>query len=178
MENTEGFYGAIEKEDPRDFRLGADTSFEIQKAPFQNTFEYNQLEFSNKLGSNLCTVYAVIGMLSDLIGRELTETERKTLAETRYGMPDFDPSVGGYLVEGNNCVRKWWNTNNDSNQIRQFAVSIDDQKFFEALEKGYRINIGYRGNAKYNADAADGTLDDYSIGSTTYGHSTTVKMRN
>ena len=135
MEELEGFYGALEKEDPRDFRLGADTTFDIEKAPFQTTHEYNQLEFREKLGTNLCTCYAPIGMLSDLIGRELTDEERKTLAETRYGMPDFDPSVGGYLVEGNNCVRKWWNTNNDSNQIRQFAIAIDDPKFFEALEK-------------------------------------------
>lgn len=75
-------------------------------------------------------------------------------------------------------MRKWWNANNEGNQVRQFAISVTDPKFKEALEKGYRINIGYRGNAKYNADAADGTLDDYSIGSTTYGHSTTVKMRN
>lgn len=94
MQEIEGFYGAIEKEDARDFKLGADTAIEIENAPFQATHEYNQLEYCVEFGTNLCTCYASIGMLSDLLGREITAEERKELAKTRYGMPDFNPSVG------------------------------------------------------------------------------------
>lgn len=171
----EPFYGAILETDIRDYKLGWST-IEIQKAPFSETHEYNQLEFSKEFGSNLCTLYAPIGMLSDLTGKDISE--RHNLCAIRSKMPDFDPSIGGYLVEWNNCVRKWWNEANPTNQIRQFSVTIGDDNFMDALEKGYRINIGYRGNRKYNEDSNDGVLDNYDIGITSYWHSTTCKLVN
>lgn len=168
------FYGAILKEDPRDYLLGG-SSIEIPKAFNQETFQYNQLEFSKKYGTNLCTLYAPIWMLSDLIGRNIPE--REELCAIRVKMPDFDPSIGGELIEWDNCVRNWWNRNNPNNQIRQFKLSKDE--LFEALDKWHRVNIWYRGNKVYNEDAqSDGILDSIDIWKTNYGHSTTVKKRN
>ena len=115
-------------------------------------------------------------MLSDLLGRELTEKERGEVVKARISMPDFDPAVGGWLVEGNNCVRRWYNAAFPNDQIHQIALDAGGAKFMEALTKGYRINIGYRGNSEFNRDAADGVLDGTSFSDTTYGHSTTVKL--
>lgn len=173
MEQIEGFYGAIHKEDSRDYKLGG-SSIVIPDAFNLSTHEYNQLEYAKMLGNNLCTCYAPIGMLSDLIGRELTGEEREEIAILRTNMYDFDPAIGGYLVEGNNCVRNWWNRKNPDNQIRQF--NLTKSELLEALKKGHRVNIGYRGNSIYNADASDGVLDSIDIGKTTYGHSTTAKI--
>lgn len=166
-----GFYGAILKEDPRDYKLGG-TSIVIPDVFNSETHEYNQLEFAKLFGSNLCTLYAPIGMLSDLIGRWVEN--REELCKLRTEMYDFDPAIGGYLVEGNNCVRNWWNRNNPGNQIRQFSITREE--LLEALSKGHRVNIGYRGNSAYNLDASDGTLDSVDIGKTSYGHSTTAKI--
>lgn len=97
-------------------------------------FQYNQLEYSDEFGNNLCTLYFAIGMISDLIGRELTTDERKTLANIRVSMEDFNKDKGGYLVEGTNCVRRWWNENNPTNQIRQFQIeTLEEIK--DALSK-------------------------------------------
>lgn len=168
----EWFYGAILTEDPRDYKLGG-TSIDIPTIKWR-THEYNQLEYSGKYGRNLCTLYAPIGMLSDLIGSEIPF--REELCRLRTQMKDFDPSIGGYLVEGNNCVRNSWNRAHPNNQIRQFSIPTGSDQFFEALEKGHRLNIGYSGNSAYNLDASDGVLDSANIGKTTYGHSTTTKM--
>lgn len=171
MEFPEGYTGAIMVEDPRDYKLGA-TTLDIPKALNTTTFEYNQLEYATKFGQNLCTLYAPIGMLSDLIGKRIEN--REALCQLRTDMYDFNPSVGGYLSEGVNCVRNWWNKNNPNNQIRSFA--LNNSEIMEAMKKGHRVNIGYMGNATYNKDAADGVLDSMNIGPTSYGHSTTVKI--
>lgn len=173
IEEKDSFYGAIDHEDPRDYKLGG-TSIEIQKAFNLATHEYNQLEYNKQFGSNLCTLYAPIWMLSDLIGRELTGAEREELCKLRTEMYDFDPAIGGYLVEWDNCVRNWWNRNNPNNQIRQFKVTKEEM--MDALKNGHRVNIGYRGNKTYNTDKEDGVLDSVNIGTTTYWHSTTAKI--
>lgn len=159
QEIQDGFYGAILKGDPRDYQLRG-SKIEIPVCESKKTFEYNQLEFKDKYGTNLCTLYAPIGMLSDLIGAEIAE--REELCEIRTKLPDFNPVYGGELVKGDNCVRNWWNKRNPDRQIRQFA--LDRAELFEALEKGYRINIGYRGNKNYNQDVSDGVLDSLDIG--------------
>lgn len=171
MEQIDWFNGAILREDPRDYILWG-TSIVIPEAFNSATHEYNQLEYGKVFGSNLCTLYAPIGMLSDLIGQEITD--REELCKLRTEMYDFDPAIGGYLVEGNNCVRNWWNRKNPDNQIRQFKLS--NTELLEALEKGHRVNIGYRGNKAYNEDASDGILDNIEIWDTSYGHSTTAKI--
>jgi len=168
------FYGAIHKEDPRDYKLGGDTGIEIPEAFNTETHEYNQLEFSKIFWNNLCTLYWPTGSLSDLIGRFIEWADREELCKKRTSEDDWDASIGGYWVVWVNCVRHWWNDANPNNQIRQF--NLTKEQFMEALIKGHRPIIGYRGNSAYNLDASDGVLDSVDIWKTTYGHFTTVKF--
>jgi len=173
IDKTDAFYGVILKTDERAYKLWA-TSIEIVPSINKKTFEYNQLEFSWEFGSNLCTLYAPIWMLSDLIWREITKDERHQLCELRTKMYDWDRNIGWLFVEWRNCVRNFWNRNNPTNQIREVSFEIWSKEFYDVIDKWYRINLWYRGNRKYNDDVADWVLDSSSIWATTYGHSTTL----
>ena len=60
QDNVDGFNGAILKDDPRDWLLGADQEFAMPQNFKTATHEYNQLEFAKAYGNNLCTAYAPI----------------------------------------------------------------------------------------------------------------------
>ena len=77
-----------------------------------------------------------------------------------------------------NCVRRWWNAKNPDETISQYAVNIHSEEFDELIQKWHRVNIGLKGNSKYNLDISDGVLDSTNIGKTTYGHSTTIRKLN
>lgn len=164
--------------DPRDWILWNSMVKEIPEITSQIRHEYNQLEFYKMYGRNLCTLYAPIGILSTLTQTLIESQDRQNLCALRVKMQDFDPNYGGYLVEGVNCVRRWWNTINPDETISQYAVNIHSEEFDELIQKWHRVNIGLKGNSKYNVDISDGILDSTNIGKTTYGHSTTIRKLN
>lgn len=168
-----GFYGAILQTDERAYKLW-DIGIEVSPSKNKKTFEYNQLEFSWEFGSNLCTLYAPIWMVSDLTWKELTKDERYELCKRRTIQYDWDKNIGWLFTVWRNVVRNWWNENNPNNQIREVSFEIGSKEFYDVLDKWYRVNLWYRGNRKYNEDAADWVLDSANIWPTTYGHSTTI----
>lgn len=178
METPKGFNGCIMQTDPRDWTFGNSWIKNIYEIPSQIRYEYNQLEYSRQFSAFLCTLYAPIGILSTETQTFIEATRRRTLCDLRTKMPDFDRSYGGKLVEWVNCVRRWWNAKNPDETISQYAVNIHSEEFDELIQKWHRVNIGLKGNSKYNLDISDGVLDSTNIGKTTYGHSTTIRKLN
>lgn len=175
MREIIGYNGCIMQSDPRDWILWNSMVKEIPEITSQIRHEYNQLEFYKMYGRNLCTLYAPIGILSTLTQTLIESQDRQNLCDLRVKMQDFDPNYGGYLVEGVNCVRKWWNAKNTDATISQYAVNIHSEEFAELVAKWHRVNIWIKGNKAYNIDVSDGILDSTDIGNTTYGHSTTIR---
>jgi len=179
MEKIDWFNWCIMQSDPRDWKLWSSTISEIPNLLSQVRYEYNQLEYASQFGRYLCTLYAPIGMLSTEMQTIIESKDRRILCDLRTKMSDFSPRVWGYLVEGANCVRKWWNSQKPDASISQYAVNIHSDEFDELVAKWHRVNIGLRWNLSYNIDASDGILDNVNIGNTTYWHSTTIrKMTN
>lgn len=78
---------------------------------------------------------------------------------------------GMYVYKGCDMVRKLWNKENPEDQLITHRVALNSDTFFEALNKGYSVHTGYRGNAKYNEDKADWELNGTEFGPATYWHS-------
>lgn len=84
---------------------------------------------------------------------------------------------GMYVYKGCDMVRHLWNKENPEDQIITHRVAINSDTFFEALNKGYSIHTGYRGNKKYNEDAYDWELNGTEFGPATYWHSIRITKK-
>ena len=163
----EGYYAAKEIYGKLDWRMGAGILEEIPPAPltfWENQIQYNQLE----VNSMSCTIFAAAGAISDLTGYRFDNTQFRALVEEAK-KDDFSDTDGWYIYKAVDLLRRWWK--NNAGEIASYRVDVAGADFAKAIAKGYSIVTGYRGNAQYNRDvAADGILDNISIGNTTYGH--------
>ena len=87
-----------------------------------------------------------------------------------------NPEVGWYIHKAVDLVRNFCNDELGMNLVT-FRVDMKTDDVFYALDKGYSIDTGFRGNRSYNKDITDGTLDDLDFGLSTYGHSVRVVPR-
>ena len=130
---------------------------------------YNQLEFP-EFGRNLCTLYAWLTMHSCNNNQYIEDFKRKELSKIRYEMKDFNPSIGGYLVEWIKCV-----VDNKENGI---YYRIHKTEALQLLNKGYIVNIGiFSWNDKQLA-SSDGIITSEEIDTIKdkkTGHSTCLK---
>lgn len=163
----EGYYAAKEVYGLLDWRMGGGILEDVPAAPlsfWENQIQYNQLE----VNTMSCTIFAAAGAISDLIGYRFNNNQfRALVAEAK--KDDFSDTDGWYIYKAVDLLRRWWKAN--EGDITSYRVDLTSADFAEALQKGYSVVTGYRGNAQYSQDvAADGILDNLSIGNTTYGH--------
>jgi hypothetical protein len=97
-------------------------------------FEYNQLEYKDKYGSNCCTIYAPIWMYSNNLNFKLNADIRTKLVDYRTKLKDFDPKVWWYLVEGIKAVCDI--------QKDCLFYRIPKQQIKQLLDLWYYVNIG------------------------------------
>lgn len=163
----EGYYAAKEVYGLLDWRMGGGILEDVPPAPltfWDNQIQYNQLE----VHTMSCTIFAAAGAISDLIGYRFNNNQFRALVEEAK-KDDFSDTDGWYIYKAVDLLRRWWKAN--EGDITSYRVDLGSADFVEALQKGYSVITGYRGNAQYNQDvAADGILDNLSIGNTTYGH--------
>ena len=161
------FYGVIAEEEMEDvYRLGGEV-LNLPKPPFSYAdlqIQYNQ----NKGGRNSCTLYGSMGAISDLTGKQWSLDEQKNIYAQSV-TAGLNPSIGWYINRAVDLVRKnyfrIWNE-----KLLSFALLSGSDAFYDALEKGYTVVMGYSGNKEYNLDLKDGVLDYTSFGVSTYGH--------
>jgi len=155
----EGYYGCLGTgEETRDF-LGAEIAF--PKAPkTYSGIQYNQKDVSYVS----CTVHGAMGAYSDLTGHEFTLEERKAVWKEALEL-GANPDVGWFIKDAVKLVQK------TMEDVNYFRVSLNGIDFREALEQGYSVVCGYRGNKDFGIDfKEDGILDLKDLGVTTYGH--------
>lgn len=162
----DNYYGALSdtfKE--TDYQLaGGFTKLKPAEKTFKdNEIQYNQLEVSGVS----CTLLAAIGAYSDLTGERIELSELKELWSEALELGAKE-GWGWYINLAVDLVRKHFGG------LNSFHVYVGSSEFFDALDKGYTIITGYRGNALYNADRKDGVLDKIQFGESTYGHAIRV----
>jgi len=154
---TEFYLGArLEESDQPMF--GAKDLPDYMPITIRKHIEYDQsLQDRTRNG---CVLYASIGVLSDIFEKEFSLEELLEivdLAEKDYG---WEESRGMWLHKGASCVRSWWNKNNPDRQVTNHQIEIGSDEYFELIEAGYPVMVGYFTNSKYYEDKEeDGTIN-------------------
>ena len=155
---------AIETYDDRDYLLGGEVVLDDPKHTYwDNKIEYHQPDTHK----NSCTVHAAMGAYSDLTGHIFSLDERKDMWDMAIER-GADPSIGWHLNMATKLV------SDVVKDVDYWRVKVATEDFFKALDQGYTVICGYRGNAEYNKDRNDGTLDDLIFGTSTYGHAVRI----
>lgn len=138
--------------------FGANDLPDYTPITIRKNFEYDQsLQERTRNG---CVLYASIGVLSDIFEKDFTLEEILEivdLAEEKYGWIE---SKGMWLHKGANCVRSWWNKNNPDRPVTNHQIEVGSDEYFELIEAGYPLMVGYYTNSKYYQDKKDWTIDD------------------
>lgn len=171
LEAKDPFYGAIADESSEEDYYFAGEALKLP-AP-RKTFWDNEIQYHQPHVSPVsCTIFAALGCVSDLIGNVWPLSDQQE-AWDRALKGGANPKVGWYVHLAVDVVRKLANERL-SEKLLSFKVMLDEQGFWDALDKGYSVQTGFRGNKDYNSDHIDGYLDGTSFGKTTYGHSVRI----
>lgn len=167
--NLPGYWGVVAEEtSEEDYQLLAGTVDlpNPRKTYWDHQNQYQQTEVSPVS----CTVHGALGAVSDLTGNVFSLEQRKFLWDEAVKL-GADPSVGWYVSRAVDLVRKFASVNFSKEELVSFRVDLDSQEFTDNLEKGYSFVVAYRGNANFQADKNDGTLDLVKLdGKSTFGH--------
>ena len=134
-------------------------------------YQYNQ--WTQTWSEKSCTLFSPIGAISDLFNVEVPLSTIKKWDDSSYSAGRVKNS-GWYVSFGVDHIVKEWNASDFGKKYWKAAYySIDlknDNLVKWILDKRYTICTGYQGNANYNKDKRDGTLDGTDFGASTYWH--------
>lgn len=143
-------------------------------------YEYNQ--WANKWSEVSCTIFAAIGMLSDLINYKFSEEEIKEVDELSYNNPKY-PYIRKkwhwwYVKYAVDLVADWYNNSELSKKygkVAYYRVSKYDDELIEGIIwKLYTIDWNHCVTAEYTKDKKDGMIDGTNFGTNTNWHSVDV----
>ena len=145
-------------------------------------FEYNQW---NQAWSKVsCTIFAAIGMYSDLTNYEFSLDEIKEVDETSYNNPDYthirQRGKGWYVKDAVDHIRKYVNNRKDLVEkywkVASYRISKYDNEIIEdCIGKLYTIDWNYCPTVEFNQDyLKDWMLDGTDFGVNTNWHSVDV----
>ncbi len=162
MKEHDPFYGIISEEtSEQDYLLGG--LAELPKPRF--SFEDKKIQYNQKdVHHNSCTVHGAMGAISDLTGYEFTLEKRKDIWNQAIKL-GADPSIGWYINKAVKLVSK-----NCPEDVLYYRVQLDSERFYEVMDLGYTVVVGFRGNSNYSKDKRDGILDGVAFPKSTYGH--------
>ena len=129
-------------------------------------FEYNQYKYEWSYVS--CTVFAAVGMASDLTNYQFSYDEIKDIDDTSYDNPEFvhirHRWKWAYVSDMVNHVRKRWNKNKKLVEkywkLASYCISKYDDEIIEAvLNNLYTIDWNLGLNSKFNEDKKDWMID-------------------
>lgn len=134
-------------------------------------YQYNQ--WTQERSEKSCTLFSPIWAISDLFNVEIPLDVIKERNEESYNRGRVRNN-GRYVAAG---VKHIVDMRNDSEFAKKYwkaayySIELkDDDLVKKILEKRYTICIWYQGNAAFNKDKKDWTLDETSFWSPTYGH--------
>lgn len=141
-------------------------------------YEYNQNKWTWSTKS--CTIFAAIGMASDLWNYEFSEKEINEIDELSYQRGRIRWQWW-YVQSAVKLVNDWWNENEEL--VKKFwkmafyrISKYDDNIMEDAIGKLYTIDWNYCPTSKYNQDRADWMLDGTDFWYNTNWHSVDVRV--
>lgn len=138
-------------------------------------FEYNQ--WANKRSEVSCTIFAAMGMLSDLINYEFSEAELKEVDELSYTKWRIRWQWW-YVQNAVKLVADWYNNSKLSKsfwKVAYYRLSKHDDDIIEAIiGKLYTIDWNHGLNSNYTKDKKDWMIDWIDFGNVTNWHSVDV----
>lgn len=147
-------------------------------------YEYNQ--WNQEWSEVSCTIFAAIGMLSDLINYKFSLNEIKEYDDESYNNPKYHPRTRGHWRYVKDAVDLVCNKYNSSElakkygKIAYYRISkSEDELIANVIWKLYTLSTNYQWNSKYNADyKADWVLDGTAFWIPTYWHATDIISNN
>ena len=167
--------GFIMEISENDFVLGSDdiaVDLIRHERPDATIYQYNQKQGPET--SNACTVFASSAAIDDLVNRQETYDDIKARWVRAISL-GASPKRGWYFFQAVDLVRKEFNETSDR-KVASFRLS-NGPILKQALDYGYSLVAGYRGNAAYNADKNDGVLVGSDFPGWTYGHCVRIRKQ-
>ena len=143
-------------------------------------FFYNQ--YINSWSTVSCTIFAAVGMISDLFNYQFSYDEIKEIDDLSYtrGRVKWQ---WWYVQSAVKLVADWWNGNEkltkQYGKVAYYRISKYDNEVIQSvLDKLYTLDTNYNGNKKYWEDKKDWVLDGTDFWPATYGHSVDIISNN
>jgi len=139
-------------------------------------YEYNQ--WANEWSKNSCTIFAAVGMASDLTNYKFSLKEIKEIDEMSYARGRIRGN-GWYVQSAVKLVADWWNANEELSKkywkLAYYRISKYDDEVIEwVIDKLYTIDWNYCPTNDYNIDRADWMIDGTNFGTKVNWHSVDV----
>lgn len=144
-------------------------------------FEYNQ--WANDWSQNSCTIFAALGMYSDLTNYEFSISEIKEADELSYEpwySHNRERGRGWYVKDAVDCIRKYVNGRKDLVEkywkVASYRISKYNDDIIEwCLDKLYTIDWNYCPTTKFHQDyLTDGMVDGTDFWTQTNWHSVDI----
>jgi hypothetical protein len=148
----------------------------LAKSPIADNIRISYSQYANPKTKSACTLFSPLWVISSIFNKRLTQEE---IMECRdYAEKNFWYKVGKgmYFETGVRCVVKRWNEKFPTMQVMYFKSNLGTKEIQMVLDKGYGVCGWYKGNAEYNKDRMDFTLDGTEFGETTYWHATSYHI--
>lgn len=145
-------------------------------------YEYNQWNQSWSRVS--CTIFAAVGMVSDLMNYEFSLSEIKQIDNLSYDNPKYHIRKKWewwYTKDAVDLVCKYWNDNHwDKGKIAYYRVNKFSDIVDKILEKWYTMVTNFCPTVEYAKDyyVSDAVLDWYDFWNKTNGHAVWVIWDN
>lgn len=132
----------------------------------ETRFTYNQ--YKNKWSYVSCTIFAAVGMASDLTNYQFSYDEIKEIDDSSYDNPDYlhirKRGQGWYVADAVNHVRKRWNKNDKLVKkywkLASYCINkYNDDVIENVINNLYTIDWNLGLNSKYNEDKKDWMID-------------------
>lgn len=142
-------------------------------------YEYNQ--WNQDWSRNSCTIFAAMGMLSDLINYEFSLAELKEVDELSYNNPKYHLRQRWewwYVKDAVDLVADRYNNSKLSEKywkVAYYRISkFDDEILENVIGKLYTIDWNHWLNSEYTKDKADWMIDWTEFGNNTNWHSVDI----
>lgn len=134
-------------------------------------YEYNQYKYTWSYVS--CTIFAAVGMLSDLMNYQFSYDEIKEIDEMSYERGRIRWQWW-YVQSAVKLVADRWNEKMDRKVAYYRIEKWNDEVIEYALDKLFTLDWNYHPTKEYNQDKADWMLDGKDFGNLTNWHSVDI----
>lgn len=145
----------------------------------QDTIRYEYNQWNQSWSKVSCTIFAAVGMLSDLMNYEFSLDEIKEIDNLSYDNPKYHIRKKWewrYVKDAVDLVANWWNEKHrDLWKVAYYRVSKYSDMVDKIISLGYTMDTNYCPTVAYTKDYyLDWVLDWYEFGTKTNGHSVCI----